>query len=222
MNQDMWTQIEDYFDGALIKPDNTLESALKVSDAAGLPEIAVAPNQGKMLMLFAQMCSAKTILEIGTLGGYSTIWMAKALPTDGKIITLEYEPHHAEVATKNLANAGFADMVDIRVGAAMETLPVLAEEGHVFDFVFIDANKDDNPGYLEWSLKLSHVGTMIFVDNVVRQGGVLDPNSNDVRIQGVRNLVDMMEAEPRIDATMLQTVGGKGYDGFILGRVVSL
>jgi len=219
--QDTWTKVDEYFDNALLTPDNTLESALKVSDGAGLPEHAVAPNQGKLLMLMAQMQGATKILEIGTLGGYSTIWLAKALPEGGSIITLEYESHHADVAEKNIENAGYGGKVDIRVGAAVETLPVLADEGHVFDLIFIDANKDDNPTYLEWSLKMSRIGTVIIVDNVVRGGGVLDPNSDDIRIQGTRQVVEMMKSEPRIDATMLQTVGSKGWDGFILSRVLS-
>lgn len=219
--QNTWTQVDEYFDDALLTDDDALEAALKASTEAGLPEIAVAPNQGKLLRLFAQMQGAKSILEIGTLGGYSTIWLASALPDDGKLITLEYDPHHAKVAGENIKAAGYSDQVDIRVGAAVDTLPVIAEEGHIFDFIFLDANKDDYPAYLEWALKLSRVGTTIFIDNVVRNGAVIDANSEDNRIQGVREMVSMMKTNPRIDASFLQSVGGKGYDGFILGRVVS-
>ena len=218
--QDKWTTVDTYFTSHLTPSDAVLDSALKDSDDGGLPAIAVAPNQGKLLKLMAQMCNAKTILEIGTLGGYSTIWLARALPADGHLITLEYEQHHADVASKNIERAGLSDQVDIRVGAAIDSLPKLADEGHVFDFIFIDANKDDYPAYLDWSIKLSRKGTTIFADNVVRNGEVANPNSTDIYVQGAQGLIEMLNTDPRVDATAIQTVGSKGYDGFALAVVL--
>jgi predicted O-methyltransferase YrrM len=222
MNQEMWTALDQYFNDALMSDDPVLDAALEASDAGGLPQHNVAPNQGKLLMLLAQMQGARRILEIGTLGGYSTIWMARALPQDGKLITLEYEPKHAEVARANIANAGLGDEVDIRVGAAIDTLPQLAAEGAgPFDLIFIDADKRGNRDYFRWALKLSRVGTVIIVDNVARGGAVVDPNG-DESVQGVRRLTEMLAKEPRVSATAIQTVGSKGYDGFILARVLAL
>ena len=218
--QDKWTAVDTYFTDHLVPNDNVLDSALKDSDDGGLPAIAVAPNQGKLLMMMAQMCGAKKILEIGTLGGYSTIWLARALPADGELITLEYEQHHADVASKNIERAGFANQVEIRVGAAVDTLPILDDEGHVFDFIFIDANKDDYPAYLDWSIKLSRKGTTIFADNVVRGGEVANPNTSDIYVQGAQGLIEMLNNDPRLDATAIQTVGSKGYDGFALAIVL--
>jgi predicted O-methyltransferase YrrM len=222
MNQEMWTAIDQYFNDALMSDDPVLDAALEASDAGGLPQHNVAPNQGKLLMLLAQMQGARRILEIGTLGGYSTIWMARALPQDGKLITLEYEPMHAEVARANIANAGLGDEVDIRVGAAIDTLPQLAAEAAgPFDLIFIDADKRGNRDYFRWALTLSRVGTVIIVDNVARGGAVVDPNG-DESVQGVRRLTEMLAKEPRVSATAIQTVGSKGYDGFILARVLAL
>jgi len=218
--QDKWTSVDTYFTDHLVPSDDVLEGALKTSDESGLPAIAVAPNQGKLLMLMAQMRDAKKILEIGTLGGYSTIWLARALPADGHLITLEYEQHHADVASKNIKHAGFADQVEIRVGAAIDSLPTLADEGHVFDFIFIDANKDDYPAYLDWSIKLSRKGTAIFADNVVRNGEVANASTSDIYVQGAQGLIKMLNEDPRVDATALQTVGSKGYDGFALAIVL--
>ncbi|HET6709189.1 O-methyltransferase [Amycolatopsis sp.] len=217
MTDQTWTAVDDYLAGALLAPDPVLDTALADADAAGLPHIAVAPNQGKLLHLLARMAGARTILEIGTLGGYSTIWLARALPAGGKLVTCEYEPKHAEVAKANLARAGFGeDVVDIRVGAALDTLPTLSGP---FDFVFIDADKANLANYVRASLALSRPGTTIVVDNVVRQGRVADPESDDVNVRGAREMFALLATEDRIDATAVQTVGGKGYDGFVLALV---
>ena len=187
MTQEQWTGLDAYFEQHLLQDDPVLNHALAESDAAGLPQHNVSATQGKMLMLFAQMQQVRTILEIGTLGAYSTIWMARALPKDGKIITLEYDPDNAEVARKNLAYAGVTDQVDVITGAALETLPTLENSEYApFDLIFIDANKDDNLDYLRWSLKLSRPGTIIIADNVVRGGEVLQADSEDGRVQGIR------------------------------------
>ncbi|MGW3967360.1 O-methyltransferase [Amycolatopsis sp. NPDC005003] len=217
MTDQTWTEIDDYLAGALLAPDPVLDTALADADAAGLPQIAVAPNQGKLLHLLARMAGARTILEIGTLGGYSTIWLARALPAGGKLVTCEYEPKHAEVAKANLARAGFGeDVVDIRVGAALDTLPTLTGP---FDFVFIDADKANLAHYVRASLELARPGTAIVVDNVVRQGRVVDAGSTDPNVRGVREMFELLAAEGRIDATAVQTVGGKGHDGFVLALV---
>jgi predicted O-methyltransferase YrrM len=217
MTDKTWAEVDDYLAGALLAPDPVLDDALAGSAAAGLPSIAVAPNQGKLLHLLARLAGARTILEIGTLGGYSTIWLARALPPGGKLVTCEYEPKHAEVARANLARAGFGeDVVDIRVGAALDTLPTLSGP---FDFVFIDADKANLAPYVRASLELSRPGTTIVVDNVVRQGGVADPASTDPNVRGAREMFDVLAAEPRLDATAVQTVGTKGHDGFVLALV---
>ncbi|KDN21273.1 O-methyltransferase [Amycolatopsis rifamycinica] len=217
MTDQNWTEVDDYLAGALLAPDPALDAALADADAAGLPQIAVAPNQGKLLNLLARMAGARTILEIGTLGGYSTIWLARALPAGGKLVTCEYEPKHAEVARANLTRAGFGeDVVDIRVGAALDTLPTLTGP---FDFVFIDADKANLANYVRASLALSRPGTAIVVDNVVRQGRVADAGSEDPNVRGAREMFDVLAAEDRIDATAVQTVGGKGHDGFVLALV---
>jgi len=222
MNQETWSAVDQYFNDALIAADPVLDAALEASDAAGLPQHNVAPNQGKLLMLLAQMQGARRILEIGTLGGYSTILLARALLEHGKLITLEYEPKHAEVARANIARAGLADKVEIRVGAAIESLPQLAAGGAgPFDLIFIDADKRGNRDYFEWALKMSRVGTVIIVDNVARGGAVVDANGEE-SVQGVRRLTEMLANEPRVSATAIQTVGSKGYDGFILARVLAL
>jgi predicted O-methyltransferase YrrM len=208
-------QVDAYLNGVLLAPDPALDQALADSDAAGLPQIAVAPNQGRMLKLLAQMAGARRILEIGTLGGYSTIWLARALPADGRLVSLEYAPKHAEVARTNLARAGLADRVEVRVGRALDLLPTL--EGP-FDFTFIDADKPSNPDYFQWALRLSRPGSVIVVDNVVRAGGVADPHG-DASVQGTRRMFEVIAAEPRVEATAVQTVGAKGWDGFCLIRV---
>ena len=217
MTDHTWAEVDDYLAGALLAPDPVLESASADADAAGLPSIAVAPNQGKLLHLLARLAGARTILEIGTLGGYSTIWLARALPAGGKLVTCEYEPKHAEVAKANLARAGFGeDVVDIRVGAALDTLPTLTGP---FDFIFVDADKNNLANYVRASLELSRPGTTIVVDNVVRQGRVTDATSTDPDIIGAREMFDVLAAEPRLDATAVQTVGAKGHDGFVLALV---
>ncbi|HKN52760.1 MAG TPA: O-methyltransferase [Amycolatopsis sp.] len=217
MNRELWSEVDEYLADALIEPDPVLEQAIDDSDKAGLPSIAVAPNQGKLLNLLARMAGAATILELGTLGGYSTIWLARALPPGGKLVTCEYEPHHAEVARANLARAGFGeDVVEIRVGAALDTLPKLTGP---FDFVFIDADKPNLAPYLTAVLELSRPGTTIVVDNVVRQGMVADPENTEPPVQGARRMFELLANERRLDATAVQTVGSKGYDGFVLAIV---
>ncbi|WP_137989533.1 O-methyltransferase [Streptomyces vilmorinianum] len=222
MTQDQWTTVDRYFTDLLVPADDALAATLADSTAAGLPEIAVAPNQGKLLNLLVTMQGARTVLEIGTLGGYSTIWMARALPADGRMISLEYNPTHADVARANIARAGLDKIVEVRTGAALDTLPQLETEGAgPFDFVFIDADKANNPHYVAWALKLSRPGTVIVVDNVVRGGKVLDADSDDPATTGTREMFELVSREPRLDATAFQTVGTKGYDGFLLARVVA-
>ncbi|MFJ1763537.1 O-methyltransferase [Amycolatopsis sp. NPDC088138] len=217
MTDNTWAAVDEYFADAVLSPDPVLDAALADSAAAGLPSIAVAPNQGKLLNLLARLAGARSILEIGTLGGYSTIWLARALPAGGRLVTCEYEQKHADVARANLARAGFGeDVVDIRVGAALDTLPTL--DGP-FDFIFIDADKINLAGYVSAALELSRPGTTIVVDNVVRQGAVVDAQSTDSYVVGARRMFELLAAEPRLDATAVQTVGGKGYDGFVLGLV---
>jgi predicted O-methyltransferase YrrM len=222
MSKKKWTAVDRYISEALILADPALEAALKASKKAGLPEIAVSPNEGKFLMILAQAVGARSILEMGTLGGYSTIWLARALPPDGKLITLEFDPKHAEVASANVAGAGLADKVEVRVGKALDILPELAAEGlGPFDLIFIDADKGNYPGYLEWAVRLSRPGTVIIGDNVVRDGKVIDPADPDPSIQGVRRMNEIIAAEPRLCATAIQTVGSKGYDGFMIAIVRS-
>lgn len=222
MNQDQWTAVDRYFGETLAPTDAALEAALQASAAAGLPAISVSPPQGKLLHLLARIHGARRILEIGTLGGYSTIWLARALPAGGRLVTLEIEPRHAEVARGNLERAGFAQQTEVRVGPALETLPKLAAEGGApFDLVFIDADKVNIPAYFTWALKLTRPGAVIIVDNVVRNGAVIDPASSDPSVQGVRRLNAMLAAEPRVSATSIQTVGAKGYDGFTLALVLT-
>jgi predicted O-methyltransferase YrrM len=219
--QPRWKSVDRYFGDLLTPPDAALEAALKANRAAGLPAIDVSPLQGKFLHLLVGMTKAKRVLEIGTLGGYSTICMARALPRGGRIVTLEYEPRHAEVARANLKNAGLLKSVDLRVGRALDLLPQLASQGaKPFDLIFIDADKENNPQYLQWALKLARPGTVIFVDNVVRDGKVTDAKSKDPGIRGTRRMFEVMAAEPRLSATALQNVGVKGYDGFALAVVL--
>jgi predicted O-methyltransferase YrrM len=218
--QNTWTAVDHYFTEQLSLSDSTLEAALAANKAAELPAIDVTPNQGKLLHLFALLTGARKILEIGTLGGYSTIWLARALPVGGQLITLEFNPRHAEIARSNIARAGLADLVDIRVDAALETLPKLqAELKEPFDLVFIDADKPNNAEYLRWAVRLSRPGTLIIVDNVVRDGAVIDSASSNPEVQGARRLFEQLAVEPRLSATALQTVGTKGYDGFALALV---
>ncbi len=220
MTQSLWTAVDDYISDRLVPGDPALEATLATSHAAGLPAINVAPNQGKFLNLLARIRGARQILEVGTLGGYSTIWMARALPPEGRLISLEYEPKHAEVARRNIAAAGLTEKVEVRVGRGLDLLPRLAAEGlPPFDLVFIDADKPSNPDYFAWALKLTRVGSVIVVDNVVRGGAVIDP-AGDASVQGVRRLNDLMAAEPRVDATAIQTVGSKGHDGLAIALVV--
>ncbi|MFI5747951.1 O-methyltransferase [Streptomyces sp. NPDC051644] len=215
-----WTEVDDYFNDLLVGPDEALDAAVEASDKAGLPAIQVAANQGKLLNLLARLQGARTVLEIGTLGGYSTIWLARALPEGGRLVTLEFDPECAEVARGNIERAGLADVVEIRVGRALDTLPELAEQGYgPFDIVFIDADKPSNPDYLAWSLKLTRPGSLIIADNVVRDGEVVDGGSDDPKVQGVRRFTELVAAEPALTATALQTVGGKGYDGLMLALV---
>ncbi|MBA3482601.1 MAG: O-methyltransferase [Pirellulales bacterium] len=222
MSEETWTIVDDYLSDLLVKSDAALEQALAVSIAAGLPAINVTPNQGKLLHLMARAQSSRNILELGTLGGYSTIWLARALPPGGWLITLEYDPKHADVARTNILHAGLADRVEIRVGRAIETLPRIAAENRgSFDFVFIDADKPSTADYFEWALRLTRPGSLIVVDNVVRKGAVVDAVSNDANVQGVRRFLEMAAAEPRVDVTAIQTVGSKGYDGFALALVVA-
>ncbi len=220
MSQDQWTAVDRYLTDLLVPPDPALEAALRDSAAAGLPAINVSPNQGKLLHLLARLQGARSILEIGTLGGYSTIWLARALPPDGRLVTLEADAKHAEVAGANIARAGLADVVELRLGPALETLPQLAAEGRgPFDLIFIDADKPGYADYLAWSLRLSRRGSLIVADNVVRKGAVLDPASDDPRVQGARRFNEALAAERRVSATAIQTVGSKGYDGFALALV---
>ena len=220
MTQETWSAVDAYFCERLIRADPALENALRESEAAGLPQHNVAPNQGKLLHLFAQMQGARRILELGTLGGYSTIWLARALPENGRLITLEANPAYAEVAKANIAQARLSHVVDVRVGKAIETLSLLVQEGiPPFDLIFIDADKPNNAEYLEWSLKLSRPGTVIIGDNVVRNGAVADASSTDRNVVGVRRFFDLMAENPRLSATAIQTVGSKGYDGFCLAIV---
>ncbi|MCX4786726.1 MULTISPECIES: O-methyltransferase [unclassified Streptomyces] len=215
-----WTEVDDYFNGLLVGSDEALDAAVEASDKAGLPAIQVAANQGKLLHLLARLQGARTVLEIGTLGGYSTIWLARALPEGGKLVTLESDPECAEVARGNIERAGLAEVVEIRVGRALDTLPELAEEGYgPFDVVFIDADKPSNPDYLAWSLKLTRPGSLIIADNVVRDGEVVDGASDDPKVQGVRRFTELVAAEPTLTATALQTVGSKGHDGLMMALV---
>jgi predicted O-methyltransferase YrrM len=221
MSQQQWTAVDRYLADRLIPPDPVLEAVLEANVAAGLPPIDVSPNEGKLLQLLALLCRARRILEIGTLGGYSTIWLARALPPGGRLVTLEANRKHAELARSNIAHAGLAAVVDVRLGQALDTLPQLEDErAGPFDLIFIDADKPNNTGYLTWALKLSRKGSLIIVDNVVRDGAVLDAASSDASAQGARSALEMLGSEPRLSVTALQTVGAKGYDGFAMAVVI--
>ncbi|MEK4449038.1 MULTISPECIES: O-methyltransferase [Paenibacillus] len=223
MNQTTtWDKVDQYITERLIPQDVVLEEVLVTNQQAGLPPFDVSPSQGKFLNLLVQMKGARRILEIGTLGGYSTIWMARALPSDGQIVTLELDPIHAQVAKANLSLAEVDHLVELRVGDALEQLSQMKQEGvEPFDFIFIDADKPNNPNYLKWALQFSQPGTVILGDNVIREGEVINENSEDARVVGVREFYDLLAEEPRISATAIQTVGSKGYDGFVLGIVNS-
>lgn len=214
--------VEAWFSDTLLPADPTLDNALKANTAASLDQVDVAPNQGKLLYLLAKINHAQRVLEVGTLGGYSSIWFAKALPSDGQLVTLEIEPEHAKVAKSNIKNAGFSHIVDIRLGPALDTLAKMGQDPAtgVFDVVFIDADKENNPAYLEWALKFSHVGTVIVIDNVVRGGGIVDPEDKTPAVKGVRKVFEMMKSDKRLEATAIQTVGSKGWDGFAVAIVV--
>jgi predicted O-methyltransferase YrrM len=219
--QPEWVAVDRYFGDLLTPADAKLEAALEANRKAGLPAIDVSPLQGKFLHVLVQMMQPRRVLEIGTLGGYSTIWMARALPRGSRIVSLEFNPKHADVARANLKNAGLLNRVDLRVGRALDSLPVLESSGvGPFDLIFIDADKPSNPAYLAWALKLSRPGTVIVVDNVVRDGKVADATSTDPDIQGTRRMTEMLAAEPRLSATVVQNVGVKGYDGFALAVVL--
>jgi predicted O-methyltransferase YrrM len=219
---DQWAAVDRYFSEQLCLSDPILDAAMAANKAAELPAIDVARNQGKLLQLLAQLAGARRILEIGTLGGYSTIWLARALPTDGRLITLEFNPKHAEIARANIECAGLTQTVEIRVGAALDALPKLQNESsEPFDVIFIDADKPNNSAYVRWAIKLSRPGTLIVIDNVVRDGAVIDATSVDKDVQGARQLFELLANEPRLSCTAIQTVGVKGYDGFAFAIVTS-
>ncbi|MFE4961428.1 O-methyltransferase [Streptomyces sp. NPDC056660] len=218
----LWDDVDFYFTSHLSPDDEALQAALRESEANALPHVNVTPNQGKLLQLLAQVQDARSILEIGTLGGYSTIWLARALPEDGRLISLEYSARHAEVAVRNIARAGLERLVEVRVGPALESLPKLADENPApFDLVFIDADKVNNPHYVEWALRLTRTGSLIIIDNVVRGGRVVDADSSEPDVVGTRAAIELIAAHPRLSGTAIQTVGSKGYDGFALARVLA-
>jgi len=220
MSQERWSAVDDFFNSQLIKEDPVLVSAITNSDAAGLPPHHVAPNQGKLLQLLACTVGAKSILEIGTLGGYSTIWLARALPTDGRLISLEFDPTCVAVARKNINATGLDAVVDIREGAAHDSLPELIDHpASPFDLIFIDADKRNNAAYFDWALQLAHSGSLIIADNVVRDGRVIERDDPDPNILGIRNFIASVAREKRVTATTIQTVGAKGDDGFLVTRV---
>ena len=221
MNEGQWKTVDEYLGSLLVPDDEALKNALKTSAEAGLPPIQVSPVQGKLLNLLCRSIKARRILEMGTLGAYSTIWLARALEAGGQVITLEAEPLHAKVAQANIRAANLDSVVDLRIGRALDTLPVLvSEKAGPFDFIFIDADKVNTAAYFQWSLKLSRPGTIIVVDNVVRKGAVADPSSDDPAVQAMRRFFSELAAERRVSATALQMVGAKGYDGFALALVL--
>lgn len=222
MDQTRWNAVDRFITDRLIPPDPMLEAALQSSSAEGLPEIQVTANQGKLLWLLAKAQGARNILEIGTLGGFSTIWLARALPPDGRLVTLETNAHYAEIARSNIARARLSDLVELRLGRALETLPKLAGEGRrPFDLCFLDADKSGTPEYFDWAVRLSRRGSLIVVDNVVREGDILDNESRDPSVQGVQRFFELAANDGRVSATAIQTVGSKGYDGFALALVVA-
>ncbi|MFJ7072938.1 O-methyltransferase [Streptomyces sp. NPDC098781] len=218
----LWDDVDEYFSAHLSPDDDILQAALRDSDAAGLPSIGVTAPQGKLLKLLAEIQGARSILEIGTLAGYSTIWLARALPADGRLISLEYSAKNAEVATRNIARAGLDRVVEVRIGPALESLPKLADENPApFDLVFIDADKVNNPHYIEWALRLTSTGSLIVLDNVVRGGRVADADADAPDVRGTRAAIELIGSHPRLSGTAVQTVGSKGYDGFALARVLA-
>lgn len=220
MSEDQWKAVDEYLSEQLVGPDAALDSALEASAAAGLPPISISPTHGKLLHLLARLVGARRILEIGTLGGYSTIWLARALPPEGRLLTLEADAKHADVARANIRRADLEGVVELRLGAALETLPGIAAEGRdAFDLIFIDADKQNIPYYFDWALRLARPGSLIVVDNVVRRGKVVDAASSDPSVEGARRFLKMVAAEPRVSATAIQTVGLKGYDGFAIALV---
>jgi len=222
MTQEQWTAVDRYITDLFVPSDPALDAALRATTDAGMPLINVAPNQGKLLHILALASRARAILEIGTLGGYSTIWLARALPADGRLISLEADPKHAAVARDNIARAGLAEIVEVRLGRALDTLPQLASEGRgPFDLVFIDADKPNTAAYFAWALRLTRRGGLIITDNIVRGGAVIDEGSADASVQGVRRFNAAQAAEPRVSATALQTVGSKGYDGLAIAVVTA-
>jgi predicted O-methyltransferase YrrM len=220
MSHETWTAVDRYLADRLVSPDPALEAAVEASAAAGVPPIAVSPVQGKLLNLLAQAIGAHAILELGTLGGYSTIWLARALAPGGRLVTLEANPQYAELARANIERAGLGEIVELRLGAALDTLPELvAEGGQPFDLIFIDADKQNTPEYFTWALELSHEGSLIIADNVIRDGAVVDPAIEDPVVEGSRRLHELLASDSRVGATTIQTVGLKGYDGFTLALV---
>lgn len=220
MTQDLWTAVDNYIADLFVAPDPALDAALQASAAAGLPTIHVSPNQGQLLTILARAVGARAILEIGTLGGYSTIWLARALPPGGRLVTLETNPKHAEVARANIARAGVADKVEVRVGPALDTLPEVEAEGRgPFDLVFIDADKPSYVAYLGWAMRLTRPGSLIIADNIIRDGRVVDADSEDSSVVGARAFNAALAAEPRVIASGVQTVGSKGYDGLAIAMV---
>ncbi|WP_409367542.1 O-methyltransferase [Lysinibacillus sp. 38-6] len=219
VTNNVWHDVDEYFIEKLIPVDKSLDNVLQTNKNANIPEIDVSPTQGKLLYLLAKIKGAQNILEIGTLGGYSSIWLARALPEKGKVYTLEIDPTYAEIAKQNILQAGCDNKVEVMVGNALDSLPILKKSGPLFDFIFIDADKPNNPHYLKWALELANTGALIIADNVVRNGEVIDDKSEDERVQGVQQFMDLLQQHPRIEATAIQTVGIKGYDGFVLATV---
>jgi predicted O-methyltransferase YrrM len=220
MSEQQWSAVDDYLNQVVVRPDAALDQALRATAEAGMPKISVSAPLGKLLNLIARMVGARRVLEVGTLGGYSTIWLARALPAEGRVVSLEISPDHAAVARSNLERAGLAARAEVRVGPALESLPELAEEGAgPFDLVFIDADKANIPAYFEWGLRLGRPGGVIVVDNVVRNGAVLDTSGRDANVAGVRRLNDLLASRPDLEATTIQTVGSKGYDGFTIALI---
>lgn len=220
MSMKTWASVDDYIVEALFDADPALDAVLAANHDHGLPAIDVSPAQGKLLSLLARMQGAKKVLEIGTLGGYSTIWMARALPVDGKVMTLELDPHHASVARSNFERAGVSDRVELRVGPALQSLAALgAENAGPFDFIFIDADKPNNPHYLSWAMRLSRPGTVIVCDNVIRDGAVVNEDGRDANVEGARAAFSFIGGDKRLEGTAIQTVGAKGYDGFAIAIV---
>lgn len=218
--QDQWSAVDDYLGEAVLGDDPILQAALDDAAGGGLPQIQVSPVQGRLLTQLARIAGARSILEVGTLGGYSTICLARALPLEGRLVTLEVDSHHADVARANIDRAGLGDVVEIRLGRALESLAQLEQEkAGPFDMVFIDADKVNSPEYFRWAVKLGHAGTVIVVDNAIKRGAILDAHSSDRDVAATRAVIELMGSDPRVTATVIQTVGSKGYDGFGLAIV---